>query len=458
MKEGIRYVKHSRVYWSLCSAWYILLSIFVLVYPDDVRQGGYTNTPLYNYVFVLGFGIQPIEIFILLLAPAVFLVCFRRSSLQLFGGIRMAVLLAGIFSAAEITGALRLKHIVGMAEAKTLIITFTLMFLSAWIYERSPGAVLKGTSFLVVIGSLFQLTERIVDPVVDPVLGVKTHVTQAFVLYATLALTALILFRKYRRAPLIVAAAILGAITVLLCSSRISAIYMGLSAVFALSLRILQRRHYAASPARAHVIVFVGMTILGFTVAFAGSFFASHSALFRDFAFWQGDQETVRAVSNQAHLDDIFRGVILVGKSPIIGYGLGGSLPTFGAAVFTEVIHNEFLYFWVVMGIAGAALWLTVFVWLPIHLLRKVGTWKRDKDLRHPAALIVFLGLPYALGRAAVYPPFLFDAPGIWLVANMLALEALTLKIYANVPAKIANRARLANWFATMLKSEAEKS
>jgi hypothetical protein len=45
--------------------------------------------------------------------------------------------------------------------------------------------------------------------------------------------------------------------------------------------------------------------------------------------------------------------------------------------------------------------------------------------------LIAFLTLPYALTRATIYPPFYFDIPGIWLVANMLALEALALHAYA---------------------------
>jgi O-antigen ligase len=407
--------------------WSLLLALLTLLNPSDINQGGYTRSPLFDYKIIFGLHLEPIEVIILVFAPLVF-VAHRGKVLRQLGGVRLMSALGCIFIMAVFTGFLRLGRIAGMAELKALTITFTFMFLAVEVYEHYPRSILMIPSTMVILRSTHELVKLFVNPYVDPSLGGVTYMSVAAMFYTTLAVVAVILCKEYRRSYIVVGAAILGTLAILASSSRSSMLYLVLSAMFAFAFKAAQFARKRTTPIYAHALVLV---LIAVAVLFGGGGLSQHSSLFREFAFWQGDTETVRVGSNMAHLDDIVRGVMLVGQAPLFGQGFGGALPVFGFAVFDGLIHNELLHFWVIMGTGGLLIWLFLFVVLPIRLLRSLSTWKRGERLRHPAALIAFLTLPYALTRATVHPPFYFDTEGIWLVANMFALEALALRAYA---------------------------
>lgn len=408
----------------LFAIWCLFLGVLTLVNQADLARIGDERTPLFDYKVLYGLNVTPIELAALACTPIVIILSRHRASLRHIGGARLAAAVCCMYIISAATGFERLGHPVGMAEAKALTLTSTFVLLATEVYYQDPSAILSLPSIMVILCATYELAKLMFDPYVDPVLGATTHMSQAAVFHSSLALVAVILSKRYRRHPIVAGAAILGTAAILVSNSRTSILYLSLSGAVALAFRIGQAMRRPPRPIYIHAAV---IAAAGAAVLFGGETLYERSAFYRELAFWRADTVTARTNSNRSHLDDVQRGLALVAEAPVLGQGFGGALPEYGAATFSDVIHNEFLHFWAVLGVVGAGVWLFVFVVLPVRVLRSFTTWNRATGSCHPATFVAFLTVPYALTRASVFPAFFFDTATIWLVANMLALEAIAL-------------------------------
>jgi len=158
----------------------------------------------------------------------------------------------------------------------------------------------------------------------------------------------------------------------------------------------------------------------GILLLLVGAALLSGSDFVRSYLFWQPQADVQRDASNLAHYDDIQRGLKLIGANPITGLGFGGDLPSSGIASF-DVIHNEFLHFWLLFGIGGAVLWLYLFFALPIQFMRKLDRARRKGSEIRDEHYLVFSLIGVIIAHAMVLPSFHIFVQQLWMVGLYLA-------------------------------------
>jgi len=178
------------------------------------------------------------------------------------------------------------------------------------------------------------------------------------------------------------------------------------------------RRRWPELRVRRYIPAATGIFLL--VLLAAGAALYNHSEFVRSFIFWQSQGDNGHDLSNLGHAADIQRGIMLIQDSPITGMGFGGDLPGVGAAWF-DIIHNEFLHFWLLLGIGGAITWIYMFAVLPVQFVRRLDRLRLDGYAIRPEHYLVFSYIACAVAHAIAVPSFHLSVPQIWAISLCLA-------------------------------------
>ena len=416
--------------------WIFFFSLFGLVDQVSVADAGYVNSWVYRYASVGGLNISIVDTLIILSAGLVSIPYllgkekFTKEVLFILGLILL------IFSASEIRGMLRLpgSETIGLAELKSLVFLIVFVFLTRKACDTNNERLLIYIpATVIMVRMILEILRFVYFPYVDNNIGSRTVIPPQILVFVPPMIMELFRTRRMLSKNFLSFTLLLVTIVVILTWSR------GLIFIFITTVLLVfiffpyfcSSRRGRKGILRTSTIIMISFSPILFIGA-ADYFFKSD--FIGSYYFWGSANKDSFSASNLAHFHDIVRGILLISKNPFFGLGLGGSFPAYKTAVFPGVIHNEFLFFWVVFGFFGMLLWLYMFILLPLRTFMRVKI-SRNHGKLPILSSVVLMAIPYAIVQATVSPPFIFNLQKIFMVALLLAIQ------YHTICVKVEKRA-----------------
>ena len=402
--------------------WVFFLFVFILFNDFSLSVDGYERTSLFKYHFIAGVHVSIVEVASLYFLFLMMIMNLSTGKVKISPDAMLIVVFAiVVLIVSAITGAYRLgsRTLVGMAELKALLLLIMMCIVSSHILSTgNRRLIIYLPAVLLCLRMLFEILRYFYFPYVDNKLGCITKVPNLALIYSPVFFACMLWFPGRFRKVFFGLSVFLINLVVVLSQSR-ATVFVSLASS-ALTILYLVSKSYRKrqSLLKFHIIAAVIMLT---AVLLMIIFFYGRSTFVQSFAFWR-PEDIPHARTNLAHYHDILRGITLIKDKPILGYGLGGQLPEFETAVFSELIHNEFLHFWITLGFLGSCLWIYAFVFLPLKSFRAFDLLRKNTVLK-PEYFVLFTLFPYACTRILVSPPFYFRVSSIFYVAIVLAIQ-----------------------------------
>jgi O-antigen ligase len=403
--------------------WGLLFSIFVLINEGSRSIGNYTKTPLFSYYTIFGYHISIIEIICFCI---LFFIITRR---LLFGKIKIIkipmllliiVSIMCLFSA--IRGVYRFENIkiVGLAEIKAILLFVLFFILSIHVFSyRNEKLIIYFPAVLMFIRLFYEIIIYNYSPYIDSAIGERAGGVSGGSIYLPIFIVCIWLTRNRFKKCFLTILVLFICSTAFLSKSRMTFFVVLVSSMMLLIYFVFKCYNRKLSFIKFYAIVGLILFVCFTSILF---FVLGENDFFKSFLFWES-HNIASDVSNLAHYQDIQRGIILIKNSPILGYGLGGRLPTFKNAVFSSLIHNEFLHFWVTFGILGMIFWVYIFIIIPIKSFKSFDYLRKNNISLKPEYFIIFILVPYIITKITVSPPFYFSVNGLFFVSIILAIQ-----------------------------------
>jgi O-antigen ligase len=405
-------------------AWIIITSIVIIVGPYS-EKGGYLLTPPY-FQHKLGFvHISIVEAFILCILLVIILSkAFNRKKTIKIESMGLLLLIGALviwILAVLVRNYLNGSFVFyGLAELKAIIVITTCVAISRCVFTSKDERYYLFFPITLLVGRLcYELAKYGFFPYVDAIIGPITFVPGLTLFFFPILLALFFTYRFGIARMLALLGIFLSVIVVIFSRSRISFLIMIVTLVIEsvfFKLRIYNRKFSLAK----FYIIFGTLLI----VLFISVVSIANNDFIQSYVFWNENPQIEKNFSNIGHFDDIKRGLMFIKDSPVTGYGVGGNLPSYGAAVFSGVIHNELLHFWVTFGFLGMLYWIFLFVIIPI---KAMGAFSNLRYFYHQHSFIlryaIFSVPPIIAVKLTVSPPFYYNFPEIWFVSALIALE-----------------------------------
>jgi len=396
---------------------WILLALIMILVNEWTSGHDWARTPLFDPIQIMGLNISPIEIAILLaitpLLPKIFIRLVARHMVR---HPMLSALTIGAFSMGMITGYERLGSIVGLVEIKSFFFLGVFTYLSC---QAIKGGLFKRIvpllSIACIAQSLISIFQFLTNPIVNANLGEQTDVNFLPCLLLPVFVARLMNQNEHAKFKYQFCIAIV-LINLYLSQSR-SAMVIALSGVFLTAAFCRMQRNRPLYPMgrfipSAGLFTLVLLLVVGIIL--------SNTEFVRSFVFWEDQANQGHNASNLGHYFDILRGIQIIAERPITGMGFGGNLPALGTATF-DVIHNEFLHFWVFFGIGGAFLWLYLFVVMPVKSIRRLDNARLRGFPIQDQHYLIFSMLSWSVAHFLVDPSFHQFFPQVWFMGLYLA-------------------------------------
>jgi hypothetical protein len=381
-------------------------------------SGGYVRSILFEPIKVAGLNIAPIEMLIFLAVLPILGRIFEMLIVK-SGAAHPAVAILAVvaFGTGILKGYLRLGSFAGLAEIKCFFFLCIFISLSRRAIARGVFArFVPLLSWACILHCVIDLGRFLIHPIVDANLGQKTEVNIIpCILLPVFVARALSQGERFQRTYLVSIAIVV--VDLYLSQGRgvLFEVILGvlLTVAFCKVRRTRPRIRLGKFIPAAGLIVLLLLVVVGIGL--------SSSEFIRSFAFWQDQADQGHNASNLGHYYDVLRGVQMISDSPITGMGFGGKLPALGTATF-EIVHNEFLHFWILFGIGGAFLWMYMFFILPIQFVRELDSARRKGYEIRDEHYLIFSMIGSTIGHFVALPSFHLFLPQTWLIGLYLAI------------------------------------
>jgi len=403
--------------------WGLLFSIFVLINEISLSIGNYAKTPLFFYYTIFGYHISIIEVFSICI---LFFVITRKllsgeiKILKVFSLMLVMVAIMWLFS--TIKGMYRFENtkIVGLSELKSTLLLIVFFILSLHVFScRNEKIIIYLPAILMFIRSLYEIISYYYSPYFDYAVGKRTGGVGLGLIYLPIFVACIWLTRNKFKKYFFILLVLLINIVTFLSKSRITTFIVLVSSIMLLIYFVFKCYNKKLSLIKFYIIIGL-ITMAG--IISIGFFVLGENDFIKSFYFWES-QNTVFDATNLAHYQDIQRGIALIKNSPILGYGLGGQLPVFEAAVFSSLIHNEFLHFWITFGILGMIFWVYVFIIIPVRSFKAFDHLRKNNILLKPEYFMLFILVPYIITKITISSPFYFSVSGLFFTSIILAIQ-----------------------------------
>jgi O-antigen ligase len=396
---------------------WIGIALTMILIDEWALTGSYIRSPMFEPIKVLGMNVAPIEALIVIaVLPLLKRICNSVLNYGVVGHPLIAALVIVSYSVGVTRGYARLGTIVGLAEIKCLFMLIIFIYLSRKALARGTfHRVVPLLSWACILHSVFDLVRYFVHPIVDATLGARTEVNIIPCLLLPVFVARMIDLKEQLRLTYPLCATVV-LIDLYLSQSR-AALVEALSGVFLTTAFCIFRR---TRPKMRIATLFPAAGLIVLVLLLATGVTFSNSEFVRSFAFWQDQSDQGHNASNLGHYYDVLRGIQMIIASPITGMGFGGKLPGLETATF-EIIHNEFLHFWVLFGIGGAALWMYMFVFLPIRFIRKLDRARMKGYEIRDEHYLIFSMVGCTVAHFIAVPSFHLFLPQVWFTGLYLA-------------------------------------
>ena len=398
----------------------MLFALILILFDEWPLTGGgdYNRTALFSPIHFLGLNVAPIEFFVFLcslpLLPNILRLLITKCL------VRHPVLCALVlfdFGMGIVAGRVRLGTLAGLAEIKDLILLGIFVYLSTWVIARHAfHRAIPLLCWACMVHSIVHIYLYLQIQDIDLTLGFKTPLN--IIPGLLLPLFVARMFGQPLRSRLFYGSCIVLVLYCVYLSQTRAFLVIALGGVLLTTL-FCKLRQTRPTIRITSFIPAAGLIVVVLFLA-SGLALISKSDFVHSFLFWESQENVQRNASDLAHFEDIQRGILLISDNPITGMGFGGKLPGLGTADF-EVVHNEFLEFWILFGTGGAILWLYMFAALPLQFMRKLdGAKLKGREMRDEHYLIFSL-LGSVVAHATVLPAFIGSVPQMWMTGLYLA-------------------------------------
>jgi len=403
--------------------WGLLFSIFVLINEGSRSIGNYAKTPLFYYYTIFGYHISIIEIICICI---LFFIITRELLFGKIKIIKIPMLLLIIFSIiwlfSVIRGVYRFENIklVGLSELKAILLFVLFFILSVRVFSyRNEKLIIYFPAVIMFIRLFYVIIIYNYSPYFDSAIGKRIAGVSGGLIYLPIFIACIWLTRNKFKKYFFTLLVLFIIIVTFLSKSRITTFVVLVSSIMLLIYFVFKCYNKKFSLIKFYAIA--GLILL---MCFASILFfvLGENDFIKSFFFWKSHNIAFDA-TNLAHYQDIQRGIILIKNSPILGYGLGGQLPIFQTAVFSGLIHNEFLHFWVTFGILGMIFWVYLFIIIPVRSFKAFDYLRKNNISLKPEYFMVFMLVPYIISKITVSPPFYFSVNGLFYISIILAIQ-----------------------------------
>ena len=420
----------------------MLFALILILFDEWPMTGGgdYNRTPLFSPIHFLGLNVAPIEFFVFLcslpLLPNILRLLITKSIA------RHPVLCALVlfdFGMGMVAGRIRLGTLAGLSEIKTLLLLIFFVYLSTRVIARRAfHRAIPLLCWACIFQSIIHIYLYLQIQDIDLTLGFKTPLN--IIPGLLLPLYVARMFGQPLRSRFLYGSCIVLVLYCTYLSQTRAFLVIALGGVL-LTAVFCKLRQTQSIIRITRFIPAAGLIVVVLFLA-SGLALINKSDFVHSFIFWESQQNVQRDASDLAHFEDIQRGILLISENPITGMGFGGKLPGLGTADF-EVVHNEFLEFWILFGIGGAILWLYMFAVLPVQFISRLDRANMKGRGMRDEHYLIFSLLGSVVAHAAVLPAFLSSVPQIWMTG--LYLATLT---------SLSKRQRLRSWIKVQSRKD----